>query len=290
MKKRNFNSNNKAAWLFVSAFLVLWIFFMIIPFLGSFVMSFESCRGSVCEFSGLANIKKLFSDKIFWISLKNTLIFLIVQVPIMLFLALIYANLLNSPKLKGKNVYRMMLFIPCVTSLVAYAVVFKMMFSTDGLVNNLLLSLNIIDKNIQWLTNPITAKFVIIVALIWRWTGYNMVFYLAGMQNIPSDMYEAAKIDGAGPIKTFFAVTIPQLKPIIFFTAITSTIGTLQIFDEAVNITGGGPGYATTTISQYIYNVSFVTDIDFGYAATISYAIVFIVLILSIIQKKVAGE
>lgn len=291
MKAKNyFQKNNKVAWTFASAFLILWAFFLVVPFISSFVMSFESCRGSICEFAGLSNIQRLLHDKIFWISLGNTMLFLIIQVPIMLFLGLIYANLLNNPKLRGQKIYRTMFFIPCVTSLVAYAVVFKMMFSTDGLINNILLSTGIIDQGINWLTNPTTAKFVIIVALIWRWTGYNMVFYLAGMQNIPSDIYEVAKIDGAGIVKTFFNVTIPQLKPIIFFTTITSTIGTLQLFDEAVNITNGGPGYATTTLSQYIYNVSFVTDIDMGYAATISYTIVIIVIILALIQKKVAGE
>lgn len=211
-------------------------------------MSFQSCIGSVCIFVGTENITRLLSDDIFWTALGNTLIFLIVQVPIMQFLALIYASMLNSPRLKGRIVYRMMLFIPCVTSLVAYAVVFKMMFSTDGLINNLLVSTGVLDHGVDWLTNPTTAKIVIIIALIWHWTGYNMVFYLAGMQNIPTDVYEAAKIDGAGVVRTFFSVTIPQLKPIIYFTAITSTIGTLQLFDEVVNITCGGPGYSTLTL------------------------------------------
>lgn len=288
MKK--YSKNRNAALLFAMGFCALWIMFLVVPFISSFVMSFQSCRGSVCTFAGTDNITRLLHDEIFWTALVNTLTFLIVQVPIMLFLALIYASLLNSPRLKGQNIYRTMLFIPCVTSLVAYAVVFKMMFSTDGLINNVLLSIGLIDHGINWLRDPVTAKIVIILALIWRWTGYNMVFYLAGMQNIPSDVYEAAKIDGAGPIRTFFSVTIPQLKPIIYFTAITSTIGTLQLFDEVVNITGGGPGYSTLTLSQYIYNTSFVTDIDFGYAATISYTIVLIVLVLGVIQKKVAGE
>lgn len=287
---KSYYSNKKAALLFAGGFCILWILFIVIPFVNSFIMSFQSCRGSVCTFVGTDNISRLLHDDLFWTALGNTLTFLIVQVPIMLFLALIYASVLNSPLLKGKNIYRTMLFIPCVTSLVAYAVVFKMMFATDGLINNFLVSSGIIDQGINWLTNPTTAKMVIIIALIWRWTGYNMVFYLAGMQNIPSEIYEAAKIDGAGAVKTFFTVTIPQLKPIIYFTAITSTIGTLQLFDEVVNITGGGPGYSTLTLSQYIYNVSFVTDIDFGYAATISYAIVLIVFVLAVIQKKVVGE
>lgn len=292
MKKRNNLSltYNMNAWFFASIFLCLWAFFLVLPFIASFFMSFLSCKGSVCQFVGFGNISRLIHDKIFWIALSNTMLFLIVQVPIMLILGLVYANLLNSPKLKGRNIYRTMLFIPCVTSLVAYSVVFKMMFSTDGLVNSVLLGIGLIDNGVNWITNPVTAKIVIIIGLIWRWTGYNMVFYLAGMQAIPSEIYEAAKIDGASSVKTFLRVTIPHLKPIIFFTSITSTIGTLQLFDEVVNITGGGPGYATTTLSQYIYRVSFMTDIDMGYAATISYAIVVIVLILAIIQKKVAGE
>jgi lactose/L-arabinose transport system permease protein len=117
-----------------------------------------------------------------------------------------------------------------------------------------------------------------------------MIFYLSALQNIDHSIYEAAKIDGASPIQIFFKITIPMLKPIILFTSITSTIGTLQLFDEVKNITAGGPGNATLTISQYIYNLSFKYMPDFGYAATVSYAIVILLVIFSIIQFKVAGD
>jgi lactose/L-arabinose transport system permease protein len=117
-----------------------------------------------------------------------------------------------------------------------------------------------------------------------------MIFYLSGLQNIDSSIYEAARIDGASPIRQFFSITVPLLKPIILFTSITSTIGTLQLFDEIMNITKGGPGNATSSISQYIYNLSFKYSSDFGYAATVSYSIVIMIIILSIIQFKVAGE
>lgn len=244
----------------------------------------------MCEFSGLDNINKMINDKVFIEAFKNTMIFLIVQVPIMLFLGLIYAALLNNPKLKFLGLYRTILFLPAVTSLVAYSIVFKLLFANDGIINDFLVNVGILDNPIMWLQDPFYAKVVIIIALIWRWTGYNMIFYLSSMQNIPSEVYEAAKVDGAGAVTTFFKITIPQLKPIIFFTAVMSTIGTLQLFDEAMNITKGGPGYATTTISQYIYNVSFVESIDFGYAAALSYTVVIIVVILSLIQKKVMGE
>ena len=115
-----------------------------------------------------------------------------------------------------------------------------------------------------------TARAVIIIALIWRWTGYNMVFYLSGMQNIEYSIYEAAKIDGASPLQTFFKITVPLLKPMILLTTITSTNGTLQLFDESLNLTNGGPGKSTMTMSHYIYNMSFVQSPNFGYAAAMS--------------------
>ena len=225
----------------------------------------------------------------FWTALKNTFIFLLIQVPIMLISAMLLASMLNNKSLKGKSIFITAIFLPCVTSLVAYSVLFKMMFATDGIINNFLMAINVVNAPIEWLTDPFWAKIVIILALLWRWTGYNMMFFLSGMQNIPEETYEAANIDGANAIQKFFKITVPQLKPIILFTGITSTIGTLQLFDEPMNLTKGGPGTATT-ISQYIYNQSFVYAPDFGYAATISYAIVFIVLILSIIQFKMAGD
>lgn len=279
----------KTAIIFAMGFTLLWSLFFIYPFITSFFMSFQTCKGSVCEFSGLHNIVRLLHDKVFWITFANTIIFLI-QIPIMMILGLIFASLLNTPNLRCKNIYRTIIFIPCITSLVAYSIVFKMMFATDGMINSMLLSLHIINHSIDWLGDPISARLVIIFALIWRWTGYVMIFYLAGMQNIPKDIYEAAKIDGSNGVRTFFCITIPQIKPIIFFTAVTSTIGTMQLFDEVMNITNGGPGYATTTLSKYIYDVSFVTDINYGYAATLSYVIVLFVLIMAIIQKRMVGE
>lgn len=208
----------------------------------------------------------------------------------MVILALFISVLLNDKNLKFKGFFRTAIFLPCITSLVAYSVVFKYLFSSDGLVNSLLLNLHVIGTPIQWITDPFWAKVTIIIAITWRWTGYNMIFYLSGLQNIDSSIYEAARIDGASPIRQFFSITVPLLKPIILFTSITSTIGTLQLFDEIMNITKGGPGNATSSISQYIYNLSFKYSSDFGYAATVSYSIVIMIIILSIIQFKVAGE
>ncbi len=166
----------------------------------------------------------------------------------------------------------------------------KSLFSANGLVNNFLTQLHLIDAPIQWLTDPFWAKVLIIFAITWRWTGYNMIFFISGMQNIDPSIYEAAEIDGATKWDQFFKITIPNLRPIILFTTITSTIGTLQLFDEVQNITGGGPANATTTLSQYIYNLSYKFTPNFGYAAAVSFVIVIAIVILSIIQTKVGGK
>ena len=130
------------------------------------------------------------------------------------------------------------------------------------------------------------ASFIIL-ALIWRWTGYNMVFYLAGLQNIEYSVYEAARIDGASPLQTFFKITVPLLKPTILLTTITSTNGTLQLFDESVNLTNGGPANATITMSHYIYNTCFLRAPNFGYGSAMAFFVFIIVAILAFINLKV---
>lgn len=168
--------------------------------------------------------------------------------------------------------------------------VFKSLFATNGVVNALLVRLSIVSEPIAFFSSPFWAKVIIILAITWRWTGYNMIFFLSALQNIDPAIYEAARIDGASPTKQFFKITVPMLKPVILFSAVTSTIGTLQLFDEPMNLTQGGPGNATSTISQYIYNLSFRYTPDFGYASAVSYAIVVMVIFFSMIQFKIGGE
>ena len=286
-KKRKININT---WKFILLPTLLIVLFSFYPMVKALILSFQSGKGLSTQFNGINNYIRLFSDPVFKQSVFNTLTYLVIQVPVMLILGLIIANLLNNKYIKFKGFFRTAIFLPCITSLVAYSVLFKSLFSVDGVVNKFLMFINVIDQPIAWLLDPFWAKIVIIIAITWRWTGYNMMFYLAAMQNIDTSIYEAAKVDGATGIRQFFKITVPMLKPIILFTAITSTNGTLQLFDEAMNITAGGPGNATMTISQYIYNLSFVYTPNFGYAATVSYAIVFMVAVLAIIQSKVAGE
>lgn len=285
-----YKRNNIIGWSFTIFSIILIITFVFYPMIQAFITSLKSGMGNNLNFVGITNYKRLFDDETFKKAVINTLIYLIVQVPIMILLALFISVLLNDRDLKGKGFFRTAIFLPCVTSLVAYSVIFKSLFSNDGLMNKILMSIHLISSPIEWLTSPLWAKVTIIIAITWRWTGYNMIFYLAGLQNIDPSIYEAAEIDGASPVEKFFNITIPLLKPIILFTTITSTTGTLQLFDEVMNITKGGPGNASTTISQYIYNLSFKYSPNFGYAAAVSYTIVFMIVILSLIQFKMAGE
>lgn len=281
---------NLRAWMFIVPSLILIISFVFYPMIQAFLTSLQSGIGSTLHFSGISNYKRLLTDTTFRKALINTVTYLIVQVPIMILLALIISSMLNDKKLKFRGFFRTAIFLPCVTSLVAYSIIFKSLFATDGFINVILVNLNIIAEPIAWITHPVWAKILIIIAITWRWTGYNMIFYLAGLQGIDDSIYEAADIDGASPIEKFKSITLPLLKPIILFTTINSTIGTLQLFDETVNITNGGPANATITISQYIYNLLFKYQPNFGYAAAVSYVIVILIVILSIVQMKIGGD
>ncbi len=278
-------------WLFIAPALVLLGLFLIYPILWSLWMSFQVGKGLNFHFGGFANIVRLTRDPVFLRALTNTCIFFFVQVPIMITLALLFAVALNDSTLKLRGIFRTAIFLPCVTSLVAYSVLFKSMFANDGVINQALMFVHIIGAPIPWLTEPSWAKVVIILAITWRWTGYNMVFYLAALQNIDRSIYESARIDGVPPWARFVYITIPMLKPVILFTTVISTIGTLQLFDEVNNITvNGSPSDATLTLSLYIYNLTFRFMPNYGYAATVSYVIVVIVAILSFLQFWIARD
>ena len=286
-KTKNWFANGNA---FITLPVILITMLVFIPMVSALFTSFQSGPPTAMTFNGLGNYQRMLSDSTFKKAFGNTFLYLLVQVPIMLFLALIVSNILNDKKLKFKGLFRTALFLPCITSLVSYSLIMKSLFSANGLVNNFLTQLHLIDAPIQWLTDPFWAKVLIIFAITWRWTGYNMIFFISGMQNIDPSIYEAAEIDGATKWDQFFKITIPNLRPIILFTTITSTIGTLQLFDEVQNITGGGPANATTTLSQYIYNLSYKFTPNFGYAASVSFVIVIAIVILSIIQTKIGGK
>lgn len=279
-----------SGWLFVMPALVLLGLFMIYPILWSLWMSFQVGRGMNLQFGGFANIMRLTQDPVFLRALINTMTFLVVQVPVMIILALLFAVALNNPRLRGRAILRTAIFLPCVTSLIAYSVLFKSMFSGDGVVNDTLMALAIVDGPVPWTADPFWAKVLIILAITWRWTGYNMVFYLAALQNIDPSIYEQARIDGVPARARFWRITVPMLKPVILFTTVISTIGTLQLFDEVNAITEGGPSDGTLTLSLYIYNLTFRFMPSLGYAATVSWVIVVLVGLLTWAQIAFARE
>jgi lactose/L-arabinose transport system permease protein len=288
MAARGIRKEHINGWLFVAPALVLLGIFMIYPIVWSLWMSFQTGRGMNFSFGGFANIQRLFQDVVFVKALGNTMIFLVIQVPIMIILALLFAVALNDPKLRGRGFFRTAIFLPCVTSLVAYAVLFKSMFGAEGVINAALTVIGL--GPIPWLTDPFWAKVLVIIAITWRWTGYNMIFYLAALQNIDRSIYESARIDGVPPWARFWYLTIPMLKPVILFTTVISTIGTLQLFDEPYNITQGGPSQSTMTLSYYLYDLTFRFMPSFGYSSTVSWTIVVLVGILSFAQFVVARD
>ncbi|HKL59291.1 MAG TPA: sugar ABC transporter permease [Sphaerochaeta sp.] len=288
---------DRVGWYFIIPAAVLLIFFIVYPIFYSFYLSFTSTKGIVSQFVGIKNYIRMFGDPMFFLALKNTFRLLLLQVPIMLVLAITFAAILNNKKVRFRGFFRTALFLPSVTSLIAYSILFKMLFSYDGLVNNTMIKLSLIDAPLQWMSVPHLATFVLILAMIWRWTGYNMIFYLSAMQNISEDLYEAASIDGSSKVHSFFHITIPLLKPIILFTTVMSTIGTLQLFDEPMNLSQGGttasmigPDNVFLTLSVYIYNICFKYTPNFGYAATVSYAILIIIALLTVVQFKVSSD
>ena len=279
-------------WAFIAPALILLGLFMIYPIVWSLWMSFQVGKGMNFSFGGFANIVRLTKDPVFLRALGNTFTFFIVQVPIMIVLALLFAVALNDSTLRFRGLFRTAIFLPCVTSLIAYSTLFKSMFANDGVINQALMAVHIIASPISWFGDPFWAKVVVILAITWRWTGYNMIFYLAAMQNIDRSIYEAARIDGVPAWARFRYLTIPMLKPVILFTTVISTIGTLQLFDEVYNFTAGtgGPSDSTLTLSLYIYNLTFKFMPSFGYSATVSWVIVLVVAILSFLQFLIARD
>ena len=279
-----------AGWVFLTPATMLIFIMSFWPMIQAFIMSLQTGSSAKMTWSEplFNNFTRMFQDKLFMRAVGNTFLYLLIQVPIMLIFAILLAQLLNNKDLKFRGLFRTCVFLPCATSLVSYALIFKSLFATQGLINTILINLGILHENYNFLGNPTSAKAVIIIALLWRWTGYNMVFFLAGLQNIEYSVYEAAKIDGANGWQTFLGVTVPLLKPTIVMTAIMSINGTLQLFDESVNLTQGGPANSTITISHYIFNSTFGTGThNFGYAAAMSFFVFILVAVLAAINMKV---
>ncbi|MGW5359445.1 carbohydrate ABC transporter permease [Actinopolymorpha pittospori] len=273
-------------YLAISPFYILFAIFGLFPILFSFYLSFQNWNGiGDMHFVGLAQYQFMLSDPTFWKSILNTFeIWFISTIP-MLFFALVIAFLLNQ-KIRGRSAYRIAFFIPNVTSIVAIAIIFGSIFANQfGLTNALLSSLHL--DTIEWLNTPWGIKFAIAAMVVWRWTGYNAIIYLAGLQAIPTELYEAARVDGASLRQVFFRITVPMLRPIILFTVITSTIGGMQLFTEPQVLVGngGGPGNEGQTMVLYLYEQAFVNN-QFGYGAAIGWGLFVIMIAFSLINWR----
>jgi lactose/L-arabinose transport system permease protein len=276
------------AFLSVGAGLILWMNFY--PMARGLYLAMQTGVGINMRFAGLMNFERLLVDPQFSQTVFTTFLYLLVQVPIMLLFGLVLASMLNSKTLKGKGIFRTAIFLPCTVGLVAYAIIFRQMFAIDGLINNVLVGIGILETGHNWLGTAWSARLVIILGLLWRWTGFNMIFYLAGLQNIDYSIYEAARVDGASVTQVFWKITLPLLRPIILLTAIMSTNGTLQLIDESLNLTLGGPGIASRTMSHHVFHTAFIGNPNLGYASAMAFVIFVFVAILALGQMKVGDR
>ncbi|WP_313129728.1 carbohydrate ABC transporter permease [Anaerocolumna sp.] len=273
-----------AAYIFIAPLVIGIFVFYIYPFIQNFWFSFNDVnRFNISTFTGLENYKNLIKDKELYRTLGNTIKYVIITVPVGICLSILIATLLNA-KIRGTSIYRTIYFLPSVTMSVAIALVWKWMYNGEfGILNNILNVFGIEGQN--WLSNPKTALYMVMIVGIWMSVGYNMIILLAGMQGISKSYYEAAAIDGAGPVKQFFKITIPMLTPTIFFVMITSIIGGFQVFDTIYMMIGKTSlAYESTqTLVMMFYRYAF----DYGqkgYAAAISIVIFAIIMLITIFQ------
>ncbi|NLG83621.1 MAG: sugar ABC transporter permease [Firmicutes bacterium] len=271
-----------AAYLFLLPSFVGLVVFVVLPIIKSFLLSFHNwdLLGAM-KWNGLKNYRQLIKDPFFIDSLKNTAYFSFVSVPCNICIGLFLAVMLNQ-KIRGVKTYRVVYFLPVVCSTVAVALIWQWLYDKDfGVVNYLLNKIGL--PGVPWLTSFVWAMPAVILVAVWKGIGYNMVIFLAGLQGVPAELYEAAKIDGANAWARFWHVTLPMISPTTFFITVMSLIGSFQVFDVTMVLTGGGPGTATITLVQYIYRCAF-EFFRMGYASAIAYVLFAIVLLFTLIQ------
>ncbi|MFI8687575.1 carbohydrate ABC transporter permease [Rossellomorea sp. NPDC077527] len=280
---------NAIVYIFLIPTLIHFLIFQIFPFAFSFVLTFLDWKiiGDP-EFVGLENWMRFLEDKLAWKAIWNTVLFSVYYIVPTMALGLILALIINSG-VWMKSVFKGIFFLPVVTSFVIIAGIWGWLFrGTESGMVNYLLSLIGIDTQL-FLSDSSQALIVLAGLSIFKVAGSTMIYYFAGLQSIDKQLYESAKIDGATPFRMFWSVTFPLLKPIHFYVAIITTIGSFQIFDSTFLLTGGGPNYATTTIVFYLYQQGF-GGLNLSYAAVLSYVLFFIILVISLIQRKYMGQ
>ena len=284
----DFQQHKLAPYAFISPFYVLFAFFFLAPSLIALVLSLFRWDGiNDPRFVLARNYGRLLSDKVFAQAATNTAIYAVASLLIVLPLALVLAVLLNAKSLRFSNVWRAMYFTPVVTSTVAITLVFQILYNRDtGLLNAPLIYLGL--EPIYWLGDRSWAKVAIIILIAWRSTGLLTIYFLAGLQSIPEELYEAASIDGASMLQKFFRITIPMLRPIILFVSIIVLLSSIQIFDEPQILTQGGPANSTMSVVQYLYERGY-TRLRLGFASAVGTVLFATVFILSLLQLQWYG-
>jgi multiple sugar transport system permease protein len=284
----------RAAWWFLAPALILIFVFFFLPVLASLVLSvtdfdiYSIANPSTTRFVGLANYSKLLKTPEFWQALRNTFYFALVGGPLTIAVALGAALLLNARLVRFKSLFRTIYFTPFVTTLVAVAIVWRYLYHTRyGLLNYMLGHIGIAP--IDWLGNPKWAMPAIILLAVWKQFGYNMLIFIAGLQSIPQDLYDAAEIDGAGPVRRFLSVTLPLLGPTMLFVSVITMIGYFQLFSEPYVMTAGGPLRATTSVVLMMYEEGFRWW-RMGYAASIAFVLFIVILIATLVQFRLQRE
>ncbi len=287
--KKKTKMNNKKnmmfwGWLLIAPTAIGLLILNIIPFFQTLYLSFQNVSTfGTSSFVGFDNYTRMFSDPDFWHSLRNTLIYAGIQVPIAIVLSTLAAVLMNA-KVKGLGVYRTVYFLPMIAAPAAVAMVWRWLFNSEyGLINIMLDFVGI--PSIQWLSNPSVVLWSVIIVGVWSNIGYNMILLLAGLQEIPKEYYEAATVDGAGKIRQFFQITLPLLTPQLFFVLVTSVISALQVFD-VIFIMFDVMNPALSNVQSLVYmffNESYVLS-NTGYGSAVVFVLVFIIMIITIIQ------
>lgn len=282
--------NRYAPYFFISPFYILFTLFFLFPSLFALVLGFLKWNSmGTPEWFGLRNYERLFGDEIFWQSVVNTAFYCVASLVVVLPLALLEAMALNSKQLRFRTLWRAIYFAPIVTSAVAIGLVFRMLYNREyGLLNQFIVVLG--GMPVDWLGNQGVLKIAVMGVVVWRWTGLLAVYFLAGLQSIPEELYEAAAIDGASNLQRFRHVTLPSLRPVILFVSVIVLIGSLQIFDDPQILFGsgtpGGPANAGLSIVQYLYGRG-IGQLLYGYASAVGLFLFVIIFVLSLVQFRV---
>lgn len=279
-----------APYIFLMPFLLFFALFRLWPILWSLIISFFNYKdGEITHFIGLNNYILLFRDPRFLKSIGNTLYFVIVYNVIMIFLAIILAVMASSAFIRGRKVYRSIYFIPIAMSLPVVAMVFDMLFAKNIGFVSAIYGLFGAKYNLRLFASMDWAMWGVILMRVWRGTGYYCAYFLAGLTAIPHDVYESSKIDGAGPVTTFFRITLPLLKPMLIFVFIMSTILSFQLFDEPWILTQGGPANQTLTLQMYLYQKSFLEQ-DLSMGSAVSYIMTLLMMGASFVYVSRLSE